>query len=207
MKRCRRSKRRWRCRLAAAGRTVPYGSQIFDIAPFEEAARVMLHFMDDVRKETGYTSNCWFLGGGFWHPVYRCGRTGSLPGLHAAGVESGSRYVPGTVAAWYRISTLNRAAPLWAKPGLPCIRWAPSREIPGVRNYVSVDGGMTDNPRYILYQSSYDVLLATMRTKNPIIRATIAGRCCESGDPDSGKRQNGETQSRRSGGGVGDGRV
>ena len=56
------------------------------------------------------------------------------------------------------------------------------KEIPGVRNYVAVDGGMTDNPRYILYQSAYDVLLANHADRAPDYTATVAGRCCESGD-------------------------
>ena len=56
------------------------------------------------------------------------------------------------------------------------------KEIPGVRNYVSVDGGMTDNPRYALYQSDYTVLIANRMKKAADYKATIAGKCCESGD-------------------------
>ena len=56
------------------------------------------------------------------------------------------------------------------------------KEIPGVRTYVSVDGGMADNPRYILYQSEYD-FVAAARADQPRDRTvTVAGKCCESGD-------------------------
>ena len=59
------------------------------------------------------------------------------------------------------------------------------KRIPGYKNYVSVDGGMTDNPRFALYRSSYTVLLAN-RVKDveekPIFRCSVVGRCCESGD-------------------------
>ena len=56
------------------------------------------------------------------------------------------------------------------------------KEIPGFRNYVSIDGGMPDNPRYALYQSTYTVLIANRAGAPKDYRATIAGRCCESGD-------------------------
>jgi diaminopimelate decarboxylase len=56
------------------------------------------------------------------------------------------------------------------------------KEIPSFRNYVSVDGGMPDNPRYALYQSQYTALIANKASEPRDYRATIAGRCCESGD-------------------------
>ena len=56
------------------------------------------------------------------------------------------------------------------------------KEIPGYRNYVSVDGGMTDNPRYTLYESAYTLLLANRADEQKDFVATVGGRCCESGD-------------------------
>ena len=56
------------------------------------------------------------------------------------------------------------------------------KTIPGIRNYVSVDGGMTDNPRYVLYQSEYSVAVANKINEPADYVATVAGRCCESGD-------------------------
>lgn len=56
------------------------------------------------------------------------------------------------------------------------------KDIPGVRTYVSVDGGMPDNPRYILYQSAYTALIADKADQPAGQTVTIAGRCCESGD-------------------------
>ena len=51
-----------------------------------------------------------------------------------------------------------------------------------LKNYISVDGGMTDNPRYALYQSKYTALIANRGSQPKDYTATIAGRCCESGD-------------------------
>ena len=56
------------------------------------------------------------------------------------------------------------------------------KEIPDVRTYVSVDGGMPDNPRYALYQAEYTALIANKADKPQDTIVTIAGRCCESGD-------------------------
>ena len=56
------------------------------------------------------------------------------------------------------------------------------KEIPGFKNYISVDGGMPDNPRYALYQSEYTALIANRAADPADYRATVAGRCCESGD-------------------------
>ena len=56
------------------------------------------------------------------------------------------------------------------------------KEIPGIRTYVSIDGGMTDNPRYALYQAEYTVLVANKADQKADFKATIAGKCCESGD-------------------------
>ena len=84
--------------------------------------------------------------------------------------------------------------------GLPSIRLEPGRSIvadsgvtlytagtvkriPGYKNYVSVDGGMADNPRYALYRSPYTVCAAgKMNSTLPTFTCSLVGRCCESGD-------------------------
>lgn len=47
---------------------------------------------------------------------------------------------------------------------------------------MSVDGGMTDNPRYALYQSEYEAIIANKASQPKTVAVTIAGKCCESGD-------------------------
>ena len=56
------------------------------------------------------------------------------------------------------------------------------KTIPDIRTYVSIDGGMGDNPRYILYQSTYELVCANKADKPKDFKITLAGRCCESGD-------------------------
>ena len=56
------------------------------------------------------------------------------------------------------------------------------KKIPGYKNYVSIDGGMPDNPRFALYQAEYDATVANRADAPRDKIQTIAGRCCESGD-------------------------
>ena len=56
------------------------------------------------------------------------------------------------------------------------------KTIPGFKNYVSIDGGMPDNPRFALYGSPYTVVLANRMNEERDFVCTVAGRCCESGD-------------------------
>ena len=54
--------------------------------------------------------------------------------------------------------------------------------IPEYKNYVSVDGGMPDNPRYALYKSAYTVIAANKANEECDFKCSVVGRCCESGD-------------------------
>ena len=56
------------------------------------------------------------------------------------------------------------------------------KEIPGIKKYVAIDGGMFDNPRYALYESKYTAILANRANEECTELVTIAGKCCESGD-------------------------
>ena len=69
-----------------------------------------------------------------------------------------------------------------ADAGLTLYRVGTIKKIPGYKNYVSVDGGMTDNPRFALYGSRYTVLLANKLNETCDFDCSVVGRCCESGD-------------------------
>ena len=69
-----------------------------------------------------------------------------------------------------------------ADAGLTLYTVGTVKRIPGYKNYVSVDGGMADNPRYALYQSPYTVCIANRMREASDMRASLVGRCCESGD-------------------------
>ena len=151
------------------------------IAPFELAAEVMVRFIADMRDKYGVTLRELDLGGGF-----------------------GIKYVPSHDPVQYdrymeKVSEVLKRECKSRRLELPFILIEPGRsivasagitlytvgsvkEIPGIRTYVSVDGGMSDNPRYALYQAPYDVVIADRALQSRTKAVTIAGRCCESGD-------------------------
>lgn len=157
------------------------GSQIFDIDPFEAAAKVMMKFIKEIKDDFNFTVRELDLGGGF-----------GIQYLSEQNPEKFSEYMK-------RVSKVVRAAAEELDIDMPHILIEPGRsivgaagitlytvggvkEIPNVRTYVSVDGGMGDNPRYILYQSEYELLCANKANAPKDFKATVAGRCCESGD-------------------------
>ncbi|MEI7024614.1 diaminopimelate decarboxylase [Paenibacillus sp. y28] len=157
------------------------GSQIFEVEGFRMAADKVSKFAAKVRDELNVTFQVINLGGGF-----------------------GIRYVDGDtplpVAQYVQAITDaikdnfdNYSYPtpeIWVEPGRSIVGDAgttlytvgTSKEIPGVRKYVAVDGGMTDNPRPALYESKYEAILANRANEANEEVVSVAGKCCESGD-------------------------
>lgn len=157
------------------------GSQIFDLAPFCEAASVMMGFIKEVKTECGVETKELNLGGGFG--ISYTEEDDPLP--YGDFMEAVSRVIH------QEAERLGVALPfILMEPGRSIIGPAgvtlytvgSVKEIPNVRTYVSVDGGMADNPRYILYQSKYDFLNALRAGDEKTEVVTVAGKCCESGD-------------------------
>ena len=157
------------------------GSQIFDIAPFEEAAKVMLSFIAQIKAETGYVIKGLNLGGGFG--IKYTEKDDPVP------FETYLERVSGVVKI--ECEKLGLSLPkMFIEPGrsiagpagITLYTVGSRKEIPNIRTYVSVDGGMADNPRYILYGSEYDAVVANKAAMERNERVTIAGKCCESGD-------------------------
>ncbi len=156
------------------------GSQIFDVIPFCDAATIMLRFMAQMRQE-GYEAQVLNLGGGFGvryieeHPVID----------YEAAIAQLAAHIRNTCAELKMPMPTVLMEPgrsIVADAGLTLYTVGSVKTITGYKSYVSIDGGMTDNPRYALYQSDYTVLLANKASLPADFRATIAGRCCESGD-------------------------
>lgn len=157
------------------------GSQIFDIDPFVTAAEVMLDFMGKIHDELGVLISELNLGGGFG--IMYTDSDEPVP------YENYMEKV--SVAVRAKAAQHNLPVPyIYIEPGRSIVGEAGitlytvggKKEIPNVRTYVSVDGGMTDNIRYALYQSAYTVVNAGKADKKPSEIVTVAGKCCESGD-------------------------
>lgn len=171
------------------------GSQVFDSDVFLRAAAIMLQFIADVKQKYGFITRELDLGGGYGVRYLE-----SDPEIDIA---ANIREVGNSVRA--QCSALGISLPairmepgrsIVADAGMTLYTVGAVKRIPGYKNYVSVDGGMTDNPRFALYRAPYTVALAN-KMKEPVgMRASLVGRCCESGDiiqedvgfPDSVKR-------------------
>jgi diaminopimelate decarboxylase len=157
------------------------GSQIFETEPFTDAARIMLEFSAAIRDEFGFEAEILNLGGGLGVRY-----TESDPAIDTG---SAVAEIAGHMRAVCQARNLTMPR-VFMEPGRSIIADAmltvytvgSVKSIPGFRNYASVDGGMTDNPRYALYKSPYTVVSANRATEAADFECTIAGRCCESGD-------------------------
>lgn len=157
------------------------GSQIFDIDPFEEAAKVMLNFIAKIKNELGYEIKGLNLGGGFGIKYLN----EHDPAPFETYMERTSEIVKNTcsglgIALPYIFIEPGRS--IAAPAGITLYTVGARKEIPNIRTYVSIDGGMADNPRYILYQSEYEAIVANKANEERTEKVTIAGKCCESGD-------------------------
>lgn len=157
------------------------GSQIFSVDPFVHAAEVMMGFLGQIKAETGVELPELNLGGGF----------GILYTDEDEPVPFGDYMEPVSRAVKTSAEKLGLSQPfVLIEPGRSIVGEAGTtlytvgsvKEIPDIRTYVSVDGGMGDNPRYILYQAKYDMILANRVNEPATETVTVAGRCCESGD-------------------------
>lgn len=157
------------------------GSQIFSVDPFVHAAEVMMGFLGQIKAETGVELPELNLGGGF----------GILYTDEDEPVPFGDYMEPVSRAVKASAEKLGLSQPfVLIEPGRSIVGEAGTtlytvgsvKEIPDIRTYVSVDGGMGDNPRYILYQAKYDMILANRVNEPETETVTVAGRCCESGD-------------------------
>lgn len=157
------------------------GSQVFAENVFERSAVIMLDFVVNMREKYGYEARELDLGGG-----YGVRYVDSDPYLY---VDKKIGEVAAAIKS--ECERLNIALPvihmepgraIVADAGMTLYTVGAVKCIPGYKNYVSIDGGMTDNPRYALYGSEYTCLAAGKMGEEPDFRCSLVGRCCESGD-------------------------
>ncbi len=157
------------------------GSQVFGEDVYERASDIMLAFMAQCNDEFSIELSHLDMGGGYGvrytdddgyvdipaaigrvaaHMKAKCAELGmKMPKIS---MEPGRSIVADAGMTLYTVGTIKK--------------------ITGYKNYVSIDGGMTDNPRYALYQSRYTVLSAEQPEAPCTLKADVVGRCCESGD-------------------------
>lgn len=157
------------------------GSQLFDEEHLTDSACNMLQFVADMAKQFGHTAKVVNLGGGMGVPY-----TQDQPTVDYA---DNIRKIGNRVQQLCQQLGITPPAILMepgrsivADSGITLYSVTGTKEIPGFKNYVNIDGGMTDNPRYTLYQAPYTVYNAGKMQEQADFVCTVAGRCCESGD-------------------------
>ncbi|MBO5402938.1 MAG: diaminopimelate decarboxylase [Clostridia bacterium] len=157
------------------------GSQIFDVTPFCEAAKVMMNFVADLRDTLGLDPKILNLGGGFGIK-YVEGDDPLAPVDYVKAAIETVKEVAEQRKMTLPFLVFEPGRSIVAEAGITLYTVGCVKDIVNVRTYVSVDGGMSDNPRYIMYGSKYSAVLANKANEENVKKVTIAGKCCESGD-------------------------
>ena len=159
------------------------GSQVFDEegSVYTDAAKIMFAFMAEMNEKYALNADVLNMGGGYGVRYVDDDPYVDIP----ANIHKVAAFVKALAAE------MNVAMPkilmepgrsIVADAGMTLYSVGTVKKIPGYKNYVSIDGGMTDNPRFALYESQYTVLLANRMEEEKNFTADVVGRCCESGD-------------------------
>ena len=159
------------------------GSQVFDDdgTVYLDAADIFLHFSAEMNRLYGFLPAVLNLGGGFGvryvesDPHVDIAKNIRVIADHIRALSAELRIPMPAIL-------LEPGRSIVADAGMTLYSVGTVKEIPGYKNYVSIDGGMTDNPRYALYSSRYTVLSANAPLSPADFPCDLVGCCCESGD-------------------------
>ena len=157
------------------------GSQIFDADVYLATSKVMLGFISDMERELGYVCRDLDIGGGLGVRYVASQPVLNIRETILCVAEEMKKEAVRLGIALPRIS-LEPGRSIVADAGLTVYTVGTVKRIPGYKSYVSVDGGMTDNPRFALYGSPYTILPVFGEVGEDSEPCSVVGRCCESGD-------------------------
>jgi diaminopimelate decarboxylase len=154
------------------------GSQILELEPFAQAARLMVDFAADMKEATGLEISDLNIGGGLGVRY--------LPEQHPPTVEEFAEALVTAISQRCQEHSLplprlllEPGRSLVGEAGLTLYRVGIVKEIAGLRTYVTVDGSLADNPRPALYGARYDAIVANRAAQPRDRKVTISGRSCE----------------------------
>jgi diaminopimelate decarboxylase len=157
------------------------GSQIFELEPYQETIRIVLSFAAEMQARHGLELREFSPGGG-WGIAYTEADDPPAYGEAAAMVGGTVRAETTRLGLPQPRITLEPGRSIVGQAGVALYTVGAIKDIPGIRRYVALDGGMADNIRPALYGSEYRALLANRDDGGPVERVTLAGKYCESGD-------------------------
>lgn len=157
------------------------GSQVFDSDTFFRSSDIMMEFIGDMKQKLGYEARELDLGGGYGvryleeDPTIDIADNICQVGQHVSRLCDTLGLNPPAIR-------MEPGRSIVADAGITLYTVGSVKRIPGYKNYVSVDGGMGDNPRYALYQAPYTVVCANKMTASCDMICDLVGKFCESGD-------------------------
>lgn len=157
------------------------GSQLFESSVFIRSAEIMIKFIADVKSKTGFEAKVLDLGGGYGVRYVEADPTIDIED----NIRQVAEYVKAECASLgiaYPEIHLEPGRSIVADAGITLYKVSNVKVIEGYKNYIAIDGGMTDNPRYALYESEYTVVTANKAEESTDFLCDLVGRCCESGD-------------------------
>ena len=159
------------------------GSQIFNEegAVYLDAARIMFSFAAEMYHKLGVKISILNLGGGFGVRYTEKDPYMDIE-TNSAAIAGRLKQLSAELDMPLPAIVMEPGRSIVADAGMTLYTVGTVKEIPGYKNYVSVNGGMTDNPRYALYGSAYTVCLANRMNEENDFTCDLVGRCCESGD-------------------------
>jgi diaminopimelate decarboxylase len=157
------------------------GSPVPEVQPYELAIELVLRFAREVCRKLGFNLSEFDIGGGFAVPYTLDSKAPTIPDY--------ARAITGKLNGL--ISELGLSRPrliiepgraIVAQAGVALYKVGAIKEIPSIKKYVCVDGGISDNIRPALYGAKYEALVANKALEAERDKVTIAGKLCESGD-------------------------
>ena len=156
------------------------GSMVFAEDVYQRTLDIMLAFLCEIRERCGAVLETLDIGGGYGVRYLESDPEIDIP----ARIGEVADYLKQRCAELQfplPFFVMEPGRSIVADAGMTLYTVGSVKRIPGYKNYVAVDGGMTDNPRYALYGSRYTVLHASKEGGEQAV-FDLAGRCCESGD-------------------------
>ena len=158
------------------------GSPLFDLEPYELAIEVAGEFIAEIcRGKLGVEVADFSPGGGF-AVGYEAEREPPSPQQYAAAIGGALKRQAKSRGFPLPRLIVEPGRAIVARAGVALYTVGARKEVPGVRTYVSVDGGMADNIRPTLYGARYEVVVAERPLDPAEETVTISGKYCESGD-------------------------
>lgn len=167
--------------LRVRGLHVHLGSAIFETEPYTEAIGVVLRWAAEMKRRHGFVLEEFSPGGGFAVP-YLPGQSAPPTGAYAAAIAAALRENCAALGLTLPRLVVEPGRAMVARAGVALYRAGAIKDIPGVRKYVALDGGMGDNIRPALYGARYHAVLAERMGERATETVALAGKFCESGD-------------------------